>query len=159
MVPIQTILCATDFSDGTTAALRAARGLARDHGSRLVVLYVAPNLFLPEGGMVAPLDLDADRAALEQVRGRLDGPDLKEPVVTLLAQGDPADEILHAADQVAADLVVVGSHGRGAIGRLLMGSVAEQVLRRSNRPVLIAKAPLPVPEPAQAPAVDPALVF
>lgn len=159
MLPIQTILCATDFSEASEPALQTARGLARDHGARLIVLSVAPPLFLPEAGVAPPIDLDADRYALEQLRGRLDGTDLKAPVQTELRQGNPAEEILHAAHDLGADLIVVGSHGRGALGRMLLGSVAEQVLRHAQQPVLIVKGPTPAPTPTAMPAVPTGVVF
>jgi quercetin dioxygenase-like cupin family protein len=59
-----------------------------------------------------------------------------------LAEGDPAEEILHFADRLRCDLIVMGSHGRTGLGRLLTGSVAEEVLRRAACPVLVVKTPL-----------------
>jgi nucleotide-binding universal stress UspA family protein len=58
-------------------------------------------------------------------------------------QGDPATEILAAAEKIKCDLIVMGTHGRTGLGRLLMGSVAEQVVRKAPCPVLTVKTPLP----------------
>jgi nucleotide-binding universal stress UspA family protein len=58
-----------------------------------------------------------------------------------LAEGDPAAEIIRAAQETGAELIVMGTHGRTGLQRLLMGSVAEQVLRKASCPVLTVKAP------------------
>jgi universal stress protein A len=60
-----------------------------------------------------------------------------------VAEGDPAEMILRVAEEVHADLIVMGTHGRTGLSRLLMGSVAEQVVRRAPCPVLTMKAPFP----------------
>jgi nucleotide-binding universal stress UspA family protein len=70
----------------------------------------------------------------------------------LLFVGDPAAEILRVAQAVKADLIVLGTHGRTGLGRLLMGSVAEQVVRRAPCPVVTVKAPLPQGGPGEGPA-------
>jgi nucleotide-binding universal stress UspA family protein len=80
----------------------------------------------------------------------MDGRDLKCPVETRLERGDPASEILRTADEFGADLIVMGTHGRSGLGRLLMGSVAEAVLREAPSPVLIARSALPVPRAASS---------
>ena len=88
------------------------------------------------------MDLRFYQDALEEVRGRLDGPDLNNPVETRLRQGDAAEEILSSAEELGCDLIVMGTHGRSGLGRLLMGSVAESVLRKARCPVLTVKSPL-----------------
>ena len=60
-----------------------------------------------------------------------------------LREGDAAEEVLRVADDVGADLIVMGTHGRTGLGRVLMGSVAEAVLRGSRCPVLVVKGPIP----------------
>jgi nucleotide-binding universal stress UspA family protein len=74
-----------------------------------------------------PLDLKELRTQLQQLRPR----DLKVPVEHWIFQGDPATEILAAAEKIKCDLIVMGAHGRTGLGRLLMGSVAEQVVRKA----------------------------
>jgi nucleotide-binding universal stress UspA family protein len=75
--------------------------------------------------------------------------DVKVPLEHQLRQGDPANEILRVAQEIPCDIIVLGMHGRTGLGRLLMGSVAEQVVRRAPCPVLTVKAPFP--EPVTAP--------
>jgi nucleotide-binding universal stress UspA family protein len=140
---IRVILHPTDFSDRSADALRVARTLARDHGARLVLLHVASNEITAEGMVIIPTDPAVYREALDEMRGRLGGPDLKFPVESAVREGDAAAEILRAAGEIPCDLIVMGTHGRRGLGRLLMGSVAEAVLRRALCPVLTIRAALP----------------
>lgn len=78
--------------------------------------------------------------------GGVSGPEVL--VEHRLREGDAAAEILQVADEVGADLIVLGTHGRTGLGRVLMGSVAEAVLRRARCPVLTLKSPLPEAESA-----------
>jgi universal stress protein A len=142
MFAFNTILVPTDFSQRSGAALQVARSLARNHGARLVVLHVVPNSAVEDGGIVIPIDVAAYHTELEQLRVRLEGPDLKQPVETLLREGNAAGEILDVAKSSGADLIVMASHGRTGVPRLLMGSVAEAVMRRAPCPVLTVKMPL-----------------
>lgn len=154
---MRVILHPTDFSKASETARRVARQLARDHGARLVVLHVAPIDVYLEARFAAELD-PADRGlALDALATKLDGPDLKHRVETWLARGTTAEEIRRVAQDVAADLIVMGSRGRTGLGRFLMGSTAETVLSRADCPVLIVKpspgestaAPVESPEAAE----------
>ncbi|HWE39444.1 MAG TPA: universal stress protein [Isosphaeraceae bacterium] len=144
------VLHPTDFSALSEAATRLARALARDRGARLVLVHVVSGEVIPGSVSLTLMALDNARDALEALRLRLDGPDLKYPVDSRLCRGDAAGEILRVAEQEPCELIVMGSHGRSGFGRLLAGSVAESVLRRSPCPVLIVKPPSP--EPAASPA-------
>jgi nucleotide-binding universal stress UspA family protein len=64
-------------------------------------------------------------------------------------EGDPADEILRLAREIKPELIVMGTHGRTGLARLLMGSVAEEVVRKSPYPVLTVKPPLPLIRPSR----------
>jgi nucleotide-binding universal stress UspA family protein len=139
----QVILHPTDFSKSSECALAVARALARDLGSRLPMLHVVPFPVYAGGTMAAELDPRVYRQELEAVRNRVDGPDLKYPAETHLSRGDAADEILRVADEIESSLIVMGTHGRTGLGRLLMGNVAESVLPRAHCPVLIVKMPRP----------------
>ncbi|WP_435005476.1 universal stress protein [Tundrisphaera lichenicola] len=145
---IRVMLHPTDFSDRSDAALRVARLIARDHGARLLLLYVEPIDFVAGVALGAPLNPIGYHEPLMHLRAKVDGRDLKYPVEMQCEQGDPATQILRVAEQIRCDLIILGSHGRTALGRLLMGSVAEAVLRRSSCPSLIIK-PTRV-EPARA---------
>jgi nucleotide-binding universal stress UspA family protein len=85
------------------------------------------------------------RGQLEQ----LEPNDPSVPVVRQLVEGNPAMEILHMAEMIDADLIVMGTHGRRGLKRFLMGSVAEHVLERARCPVLTVKTPflMRAPEP------------
>jgi nucleotide-binding universal stress UspA family protein len=78
--------------------------------------------------------------SLIDMRRNVDGPDLKYPVETRLTDGDPAGEILVVAKKLGCSLIVMGTHGRSGLGRLLMGSVAEAVVRGASCPVLAVKS-------------------
>ena len=90
--------------------------------------------------MTVPVDPGAYREALAEECRLVDGPDLKYPVETRLARGDAAEEILSAAAELDCGLIVMGTHGRTGLSRLLMGSVTEYVVPRAECPVLAVKA-------------------
>jgi nucleotide-binding universal stress UspA family protein len=143
MLAIRTILHPTDFSETAGHAFRLACALARDHGSRLIVLHVAvPPMVLYGEGLMAlppPPDLNAIREKLRQ----WEAPGIRlEPAVV---EGDPAAEIQRLAAETPCDLIVLGTHGRKGLLRLLMGSVAEQVVRHAACPVLTVRASLAAP--------------
>jgi nucleotide-binding universal stress UspA family protein len=150
MLLFRTILHPTDFSRPAEEAFQLAASLARDHGARLVVLHVTP----------AAAEFSS---ATEEVRAckdhlwdefyRLEKIDPRIREVRLeckFVEGDPVDEILRVAKDIDCDLIVMGTEGRTGLGRLLMGSVAEKVLRRAPCPVLTVKAhPKPAPVPSR----------
>lgn len=146
----RTILFADDFSEGSRFAFEVAASLARQGTTRLIVLHVLQWLD-PEQQMLVyrelgvPLPIRAgDPASSSALRDRmalLYAPDVPADVEYQIREGDAAAEILRAADDESADLVVMGTHGRTGLDRLLAGSVAEAVMRRSNRPVLTVRVP------------------
>jgi nucleotide-binding universal stress UspA family protein len=147
MLPIRTILHPTDFSPQSGAAFQVACALARDYGARLILLHVKPPEIIYGEGYVLPPDPEVVRKELQAQLDRLQPPGPGLRVERLLREGDAAWGILDAAEDVHPDLIVMGTHGRTRVGRLLMGSVAETVLRKAPCPVLTVKNPLP-----QAPA-------
>jgi nucleotide-binding universal stress UspA family protein len=136
---IRVILHPTDFSVESEGALRVARGLAQAHGARLIILHVAMLQVLMDGTSAAEIDPRFYSDTLEDVRQRVDGPDLKYPVETMLRRGYEAELITQTAEEIGCDLIVMGTHGRTGLSRLLMGSVAENVLPKANCPVLVVK--------------------
>jgi nucleotide-binding universal stress UspA family protein len=139
------ILCPTDFSPAAAAAFDLACGLARDHEASVTVLHVArPPVSVVE---VAESLKPGFREALQAQLHALRPPDSTVPVTHLLMDGDPAENILDTARGLPCDLIVMGTHGRSGLGRLVLGSVAEAVLRAAPCPVLTVKAPAPPPEP------------
>jgi nucleotide-binding universal stress UspA family protein len=144
MVPIHTILYATDFSEHAEYAFGPAAALARDYGARLVVLHVAtPPPFVTYGelhkAMEDPLGY---RAELEERLREYQAPTAPGTLEYRLEQGDPAVEVVRIAELLPADLVVLGTHGRTGVSRLIMGSVAEEIVRAAPCPVLTVRAPL-----------------
>ncbi len=149
MLPIRTILHPTDFSEPSKYAFQIASALARDYGARLVVLHVATPPVVAYGE--APVDPELLQFDEEEARDRLSRLLAADPGVRaehLLKTGDPATEILVVSEAYRADLIVMGTHGRTGLARLLMGSVAEQVVRKAACPVLTLKAPVPTVAPA-----------
>jgi nucleotide-binding universal stress UspA family protein len=153
MLPIRTILHPTDFSKSAQYAFRLACSLARDHGARLIVLHVAgPEYADLYSGVPVVQQLEEHARELEEKLHRLKPRHFKLPVEHRLEKGIPADQILRVAQETNCDLIVMGTHGRTGLGRLLMGSVAEEVLRKSPCPVLTVKTPLPAKMLADQPA-------
>lgn len=143
MLRIRHILHPTDYSESSTAAFQMAVTLAHDYGARLTVLNVAtppPVMVAGELPVMPPVD---NREYLNELLAKLRNIKTGYADVVIdrkLVEGDAATEILAMADTVEADLIVMGTHGRTGLSRLLMGSVAEQVLRKAHVPVLLTKA-------------------
>jgi nucleotide-binding universal stress UspA family protein len=150
MLPIRTVLHPTDFSPQSDAAFQVACALARDHGAQLVLLHVKPPDIVYGEGFVLPPDFEAERRALTEQLEAMRPSDSALSVWRVLHEGSPTEEILRAAQEVHCELIVMGTHGRTGVGRLLMGSVAEAVLRRAPCPVLTIKAPFPAAAVRQA---------
>ena len=145
---IRNILVPTDFSAGSEAALACAREVATAVGASLHLLHVVENPFAPGGFMeMYPLPPGYFPSELEEAaKRRLEGvltPDEKTRFSATVAttMGIPAREILHRIDEdPKIDLVVMATHGRGGMARVVMGSVADKVVRGATCPVLTLKA-------------------
>lgn len=135
------LLLATDLSEASSSATDQAFDLAsRLDASLLVVSVIDPGSLLMPGGRF--------RARIDQVReGREHlaqelverGRDMGLPVSFLVWSGDPGDMIVEAAEAEHVEMVIVGSHGRGAVGRFFLGSVSEHVVRHAPCPVLVVR--------------------
>ena len=139
------ILCPVDFSDASRSALQVASELARRFDGELTVFhaYPLPGYTLPEGtvlpatGMLQELAEQTD-ALLE--RWKADAlKDGAPRVTTDKAVGEPAVEIVAAAEEGKYDAIVVGTHGRTGLAHVLLGSVAERVVRRAPMPVVTVR--------------------
>ena len=137
---VRRILLATDLSTASEAATEQAIQLARDlRASLLVVSVIDPEVRGAAGGRLERMD--QRRAAREKaaqavvVRGRQAG----IGVSFLVWEGQPGPAIVEAAESEGADLIVVGSHGRGRVGRFMLGSVSDHVIRSAAAPVLVVR--------------------
>jgi universal stress protein A len=140
MLHLGTILHPTDFSALSEHAFHLACSLARDHGGRLIILHVAEPPVVGYGDALTPPP-QGDWKAIEERLLQIRAPDARVAVKYRLVEGDPATEILREARESNCDLIVLGTHGRTGLAHLLMGSVAEKVVRKASCPVLVAKAP------------------
>lgn len=140
-LPFRRILAPVDLDENSLAALEVAAHLARQSAAEVYLLHVV-GLAIPPGE--APFELETLRPREEAARDKL-----REIAARQLAQvthhletriGDPATAIVMAANTLAADLIVMATHGRRGIARMLLGSVAEKVVRESHCPVLTVRA-------------------
>jgi nucleotide-binding universal stress UspA family protein len=135
MLPIHTILCPTDFSRCSTYALATAAALAHDQKARLIVLHVYRR---PAAEPDEAYDTD-----LANRLHRLPEADPDDRVEHLLVAGtDPAPVILDVARETSCDLIVMGTHGRRRLRKMLLGSVAERVSAEAGCPVLTVRPPI-----------------
>lgn len=150
------VLVSTDFSEVSYEAVRHARDIAKADGATLALVHVVPKLAgVADQSMLDWLRDKAPKAAEQEklVRETLAGKaaELAEGgllVATHLEEGEPHAAIVSCAERISANLIVIGSHGRTGIKRMLLGSVAEQVVRYAHCPVLVAR-----PGPQDGPVV------
>jgi universal stress protein A len=147
MLAWKTLLVPTDFSVGARVAVAMAADLARKFGATLVLQHVSelPRGLEPEHtiypeGSVEPVAIEAFLRMSAMQHLEHDAADLKDLSVRLRVDlGAPSKCILQAAANVGADLIVMGTHGRTGLRHLLLGSIAEKVLRGSPIPVLTVR--------------------
>jgi len=158
MIAIKNILVATDFSEASDAALAYGRTLASHFGAALQVVHVVENIVLrnvtADGfvGVLPEVQLEVEAEARKQLDEELSG---GEPQASglVLTSNVLADAIVSHAAAAGVDLIVIGTHGRKGVSRLLLGSVAERVVRMAPCPVLTVHHPeheFVHPEPIQA---------
>ncbi len=138
------ILFPTDFSEGGKHALELATSLARDGRGSLVIIHVEEPPMAYGGGELYSGIQVPDREALRKSLAAVVPTDPAVPCIHKLLVGDPAEAILQVAESDQVDLIVMSTHGRRGLTRLLMGSVAEAVVRRATCPVLTVKQPAQV---------------
>ena len=135
------VLFPTDFSTCGDAGLHQATALARDSGATLLIVHVQEPAVAYGGGEMYYGVPEPDRDALLGMLKRVVPPDASVPYEHRLITGDPASAIVRLAEAEQADLIVMGTHGRTGLKRMLMGSVAEAVVRRAPCPVFTMKQP------------------
>jgi len=147
VITLKRILVATDFSDASKAALVYGRELAHTFGARLDVLHVVPNLakyYAAESYTATFPEIEAgmEEAAQREIDRLLTDEDRHHGARAILRtlESAAAGITQHARD-AGVDLIVMGTHGRGGVAHLLMGSVAERVVRTAPCPVLTVRHP------------------
>jgi nucleotide-binding universal stress UspA family protein len=149
MIALRKILVATDFNEPSVAALNYGRELAHNFGAQLVVLHVIDDTLV---GAVAPngfvfpdpsLQNTMEAAARERLEELVSVADLKllHATSVVVTATSPAAAIVEYAKESDIDLIVIGTHGRGAIAHLVLGSVAERIVRVAPCPVLTVRHP------------------
>lgn len=156
MVSIQQIICPTDFSEPSLHALKHAAAAARWYGAQVTVVHVysMPIAWSAAAGAPAAVPvlppIEPQEVVSEVRRFSAQVLDDRSPEVVVV-EGNAAKEIARVADERQADLLVMGTHGRGGFERLFLGSVTEKVVRTAPCPVLT------VPPPVQRPMTDPVI--
>lgn len=133
------ILFPTDYSHLSDAALHAATSLARDSGATLLIVHIEEPPIAYGGGEMYYGIPDPDREEVRRMLHAVKPTDPAVPYEYRLVTGNPADEVVRLAEEEQVDLIVMGTHGRTGFKRLLMGSVAEEVVRRAKCPVFTFK--------------------
>jgi len=135
---IKRILCPIDFSEHNEPANEYASVLAKATGARIIYFHtLVPSLpYGTEPDNNEQTNEDRDRELLEKYKPTIEG----VPASYVIEVGTPTDRIIKYARDNEIDLIVLATHGRSGLGRLLMGSVAETVLRKGECPVLAVRA-------------------
>jgi universal stress protein A len=146
---IRSLLLPTDFSECANYALSYASEFAREAGASIICVHVIEPVVPTVGysGVTEPLPMADISEQLEDSATR-ELPKIAQheacsglAVEEVIAHGDAASEIVRVAKERAVDLIVISSHGRTGLGRMLFGSTAEQVVRHAPCPVLVVKPP------------------
>lgn len=149
MIAIKNVLVPTDFGEAALSALEYGRNIARTFGATLHVVYVVDNLAArvsldyPHPLNLARMQTEMETEALMRLEALVSDDDrrtLHAKCVRLTAMS-PAPAIMAYAIDAAIDIIVMGTHGRGRMAQLLMGSVAERIVRSAPCPVLVVRQP------------------
>jgi nucleotide-binding universal stress UspA family protein len=146
MKVLKTILFGTDFTGNSHAAFECALTLASLSGAKLHVLHVIGELADHRRSMIQPeafeiMEKEVERHAIEEMQAfckRHLGGILHSSEVVL---GIPFQQLIKRAEEIGADMIVIGTHGQMPLENVLVGSTAERVVRRSRIPVLTVRAP------------------
>ena len=135
MAMIKKILVPTDYSDVSSKGVRYARELAKEIGAELVIINIVT---LDESNLINKREMEEHRRQLDDfvaTHVAEAGSDLK--IRKVVEVGQPDTTLAHWADNEGIDLIIMSSHGRSGLSRVVMGSVTEQTLRKAPCPVLV----------------------
>ena len=148
MIRLKTVLVATDFGESSEAALTYGRDLARAFDATLHVLHIVQSVYTVLGteayiSVLPDLQRDVEDAARVRLEALLSDEDRTalHATAVIRTSGAPAAAIVEYAHDAKIDLIIMGTHGRGAVAHMLMGSVAERVVRTAPCPVLTVRHP------------------
>jgi nucleotide-binding universal stress UspA family protein len=148
-MPIHKILVATDFTEASDAAIESALELASSLGASVTLAHTYemptygigdPNLVMPLVEVAADVDRTLDQTMKNEVESRRDR---GVPLAHVVRMGPAPDAINAVAEEIGADLIIVGTHGRTGLAHALLGSTAESIVRGATRAVMIVRSGAP----------------
>ena len=149
MIVLKKILCPVDHSECSYLALKYAISLALKDEAKLYLMHVIDTrLYDTEIYKFSPYkldEIDMNKIHEDLIKSLPEGTMDVLEVETIVIKGIPFHEIINAATEIGADLIVIGTHGRTGLSHVVMGSVAEKVVRKASCPVLAVRMPSPIP--------------
>jgi nucleotide-binding universal stress UspA family protein len=149
MVTLKKILCPVDHSECSYLALKYAISLALKDEAKLYLMHVIDSrLYDTEIYKFSPhklSEIDESKIREDLMKSLPEGTTDVLEVETLVVKGVPFNEIINAATEINVDIIVIGTHGRTGLSHVMLGSVAEKVVRKSLCPVLTVRMPPPIP--------------
>ena len=150
MVTLKKILCPVDHSECSYLALKYAISLALKDEAKLYLMHVIDSrLYDTEMYKFSPYklnEIDESKIRTDLMKSLPEGTTDVLEVETIVVKGVPFNEIINAATEISVDLIVIGTHGRTGISHVMLGSVAEKVVRKAPCPVLTVRMPPPIPD-------------
>ena len=147
MVTLKKILCPVDHSECSYLALKYAISLALKDEAKLYLMHVIDSrLYDTEMYKLSPYklnEIDESKIRTDLMKSLPEGTTDVLEVETIVVKGVPFNEIINAATEISVDLIVIGTHGRTGISHVMLGSVAEKVVRKAPCPVLTVRMPPP----------------
>ena len=150
MIILKKILCPVDHSECSYLALKYAISLALKDEAKLYLMHVIDTrLYDTEIYKFSPykideVDIDMSKIREDLMKSLPEGTTDVLDVETIIVKGVPFHEIVNAAAEISADIIVIGTHGRTGLSHVVMGSVAEKVVRKATCPVLTVRMPPPL---------------
>lgn len=147
MIKLRKILCPVDHSECSYLALKYAISLALKDESKLYLMHVIDSRLydteIYKFSPYKPNEIDKSQIHTDLMKSLPEGTTDVLEVETIVVRGVPFHEITKAAKEIGADLIVIGTHGRTGLSHVMMGSVAEKVVRKAPCPVLTVRIPPP----------------
>ncbi len=149
MVTLKKILCPVDHSECSYLALKYAISLALKDEAKLYLMHVIDSRLydteIYKFSQHKLSEIDESKIREDLMKSLPEGTTDVLEVETLVVKGVPFNEIINAATEINVDIIVIGTHGRTGLSHVMLGSVAEKVVRKSLCPVLTVRMPPPVP--------------